>query len=89
VLLVPLAYKPPTLADSAPPLLPWVENTMMRLIGSDFLFWSALHVARTQLVKVVLATPPELLPTASPQERARVTACSCPRRIRAHAGIGV
>jgi len=43
VLLVPLAYKPPTLADSAPPLPPWVENTMMRLIGSDFLFWSALH----------------------------------------------
>jgi 2-hydroxy-6-oxonona-2,4-dienedioate hydrolase len=72
--LVPLAYKPPTLADSAPPLPPWVENTMMRLIGSDFLFWSALHVARTQLVKVVLATPPELLPTASPQERARINA---------------
>ena len=45
---------------------------MMRLIESDFLFWSALHVARTQLIKVVLATPPELLPTASPQERARV-----------------
>jgi pimeloyl-ACP methyl ester carboxylesterase len=74
VLLVPLAYKPPTLADSAPPLPPWVENTMMRLIGSDFLFWSALHVARTQLVKVVLATPPELLPTATPQERARINA---------------
>lgn len=74
VLLVPLAYKPPTLADSAPPLPPWVESTMMRLIGSDFLFWSALHVARTQLIKVVLATPPELLPTASPQERARVNA---------------
>src|SRR6202790_3521678 len=27
VLLVPLAYKPPTLADSASPLPPWVENT--------------------------------------------------------------
>lgn len=45
VLLVPLAYKPPTLADSAPPLPPWAENTMMHLIGSDFLFWAALHVA--------------------------------------------
>jgi 2-hydroxy-6-oxonona-2,4-dienedioate hydrolase len=74
VLLVPLAYKPPTLPDSAPPLPPWVESTMMWLIGSDFLFWSALHVARTQLIKVVLATPPELLPTASPQEQARVNA---------------
>ena len=74
VLLVPLAYKPPTLADSAPPLPPWVENTMMRLIGSDFLFWAALHVVRDQVIKVVLATPPGLLAGASPQERARVNA---------------
>ena len=44
---------------------------MMRLIGSDFLFWAALHVARDQVIKVVLATPPGLLATASPQERAR------------------
>ncbi len=74
VLLVPLAYKPPTLADSAPPLPPWVENSMMRLIGSDFLFWSALHVVRDQVIKVVLATPPELLNSASAPERARVNA---------------
>ena len=74
VLLVPLAYKPLTQADSAPPLPPWLEATMMRLIGSDFLFWSALHVARDQVIKVVLATPPQLLAHASPQERARVDA---------------
>ncbi len=74
VLVVPLAYKPPTLANSAPPMPPWVENTMMRLIGSDFLFWSALHVVRDPLIKVVLATPPELLTTASAPERARVNA---------------
>jgi len=74
VLLVPLAYKPPTQAESAPPLPPWVEATMLRLIGSDFLFWSALHLARDQVIKVVLATPPELLQHASPQERARVDA---------------
>ena len=74
VLLVPLAYKPPTQADSAPPMPAWVERAMMRLIGSDFLFWSALHVARNQVIKVVLATPPELLTDATPQERARVDA---------------
>ncbi len=74
VLLVPLAYKPATQADSAPPMPVWVENTMLRLIGSDFLFWAALHIARDQVVKVVLATPPELLATASPSERARVDA---------------
>ena len=74
VLLVPLAYKPTTLADSAPPLTPWVENTMLRLIGSDFLFWAALHLARDQVIKVVLATPPGLLAGASPRERTRVNA---------------
>jgi 2-hydroxy-6-oxonona-2,4-dienedioate hydrolase len=74
ILLVPLAYKPPTQADSAPPMPAWVEATMMRLIGSDFLFWAALHVAREQVIKLVLATPPELLTAASPQERARVNA---------------
>jgi pimeloyl-ACP methyl ester carboxylesterase len=74
ILLVPLTYKPPTHADSAPPMPAWVEAMMMRLIGSDFLFWAALHVARDQVIKVVLATPPQLLATASPQERARVGA---------------
>ncbi len=74
VLLVPLAYKPPTQADSAPPLPPWIEKTMMRLIGSDFLFWAALHVARDQVIKVVLATPPELLTHATAQERVRIDA---------------
>ena len=72
VLLVPLAYKPPTQADSSPPMPAWVERTMMRLIGSDFLFWAALHIARDQVIKVVLATPPELVTTASPLERARI-----------------
>ena len=74
ILLVPLAYKPATEAHSAPPMPAWVEATMMRLIGSDFLFWAALRVARDQVIKVVLATPPELLATASPKERARVNA---------------
>ena len=74
ILLVPLTYKPPTQADSTPPMPAWVENTMMRAIGSDFLFWVALHVARYQVIQVVLATPPELLRTTSTRERARVVA---------------
>ena len=37
-LLVPRTYKPLTQPDSAPPLPPWVEASMMRVIGSDFLF---------------------------------------------------
>ena len=45
---------------------------MMRLLGSDFLFWAALHVARDQVIKVVLATPPKLLMHASAPEKARI-----------------
>lgn len=74
ILLVPLTYKPPTQAASAPTMPPWVETTMMSVIGSDFLFWSALHVARDQMIETVLATPPELLRTASAAERERVNA---------------
>ena len=74
VLLVPLAYKPNTSADSAKPLASWAEALLMRLIGSDFLFWLGLHAARDQVIQYVLATPPELVSKASPQERARVNA---------------
>ena len=62
----------PMPADSAPPMPAWVERSMMQMIGSDFLFWAALHVARDSLIELVLATPPALLNNASPQERARV-----------------
>ena len=72
VLLVPLAYKPPDAADSAKPLAPWAEALLMRLIASDFLFWAGLHLARDQVIQYVLATPPEQVSTASPDERARV-----------------
>ena len=46
----------------------------MRLIGSDFLFWIGLHVARDQVIRYVLATPPEQVASASTKERARVDA---------------
>ena len=72
VLLVPLAYKPQALADSAKPLAPWAEALLMRLIGSDFLFWAGLHLARDQVIRYVLATPPEQVSDASPVERARI-----------------
>ncbi len=72
ILLVPLTYKPTTQAASAPPLAPWVEATMMTVIGSDFLFWSAMHLSRARIISTVLATPPGLLATATTKERARV-----------------
>ena len=74
VLMVPLAWKPDALTASAPVLPPFVETMLMKLVGSDFLFWAGLHVARNQLTELVLATPPEQVAAASPQERARVNA---------------
>ena len=74
VLLVPLTYKPSTQADSAEVMSPSTERMMTRLLGSDFIFWVGLHVARDQVIKYVLATPPEQFASASPQERARINA---------------
>jgi 2-hydroxy-6-oxonona-2,4-dienedioate hydrolase len=72
VLVVPIAYKPGTVADSAPPASDDKDALLLRLLGSDFLFWTGLHVARDQLIRHVLATPPELVAAASEPERARV-----------------
>jgi len=72
VLVVPIAYKPGTVIDSAPPVSDAKDALLLRLLGSDFLFWTALHVARDPLVRHVLATPPEQVAAASETERARV-----------------
>lgn len=74
ILLVPIAYKPATPADSTPHVTPWIDATVMSVIGSDFLVWSGLHLARDRMIEVLLATPPDLLETAAPAERARVNA---------------
>jgi pimeloyl-ACP methyl ester carboxylesterase len=72
VLVVPIAYKPGMVADSAPPVSDDKDALLLRLLGSDFLFWSALHVARDAVMRHVLATPPEQVAAASEEERARV-----------------
>ena len=74
VLVVPIAYKPAAVADSAAALPPWADAALMRLLGSDFVFWAGLEFARGQVVRHVLATPPEQVAAASAQERARVHA---------------
>jgi 2-hydroxy-6-oxonona-2,4-dienedioate hydrolase len=72
ILLVPLAYKPATVVDSTPPMRPWVERTIMAVIGSDFLFWVAINISRDRMIGNVLAAPPDLLKDASLAERARI-----------------
>lgn len=51
---------------------PLQSATVKRLAGSDFLYWSALKLARNRLVGTLLATDPALLAQASPADRARV-----------------
>jgi 2-hydroxy-6-oxonona-2,4-dienedioate hydrolase len=72
VLLVPLAWRPATAADAPPS--EWAQKLLLSLIGSDFVYWSATHVARSQVIARVLATPPALVAAASPAEQARVDA---------------
>jgi pimeloyl-ACP methyl ester carboxylesterase len=72
VLVVPITYKPGVVANSAPPVSDSKDALLLRLLGSDFLFWAGLQVAREQVIRHVLATPPDLVAAASPEERARV-----------------
>jgi 2-hydroxy-6-oxonona-2,4-dienedioate hydrolase len=72
VLVVPIAYKPGAVSDSAPPVSDEKDAMLLRLLGSDFLFWAALQVARDSVMRHVLATPPELPAAATAEERARV-----------------
>lgn len=74
VLVVPIAWKPGSVADSAPPVSGEKDDWLLRLLGSDFLYWTALQVARDQVFRHVLATPPELIHAASAQEQRRVNA---------------
>ncbi len=73
VLLVPVAYKPATVDDSVAPLSPLADKALNWLVGSDFVFWVALRIARDQVIRSVLATPPAQVAIASAQEQARVS----------------
>jgi pimeloyl-ACP methyl ester carboxylesterase len=70
-LVVPLAYTPANAERNARPpsratrLLDW-------MVGSDFVYWSALHLARDQVIARVLGTPPELVREASAEDQARI-----------------
>lgn len=72
VLLVPLAYKPAEVAPSAPKLSPRAEKILMTIAGSDLAFWLAWKFARTVLIRLALATPPEIVSAASKDEQMRI-----------------
>jgi pimeloyl-ACP methyl ester carboxylesterase len=68
VLLVPLAYAPRDL----PPIPTATRFMLERAVRSDFLYWATLKAAPSLIVGSILATPPELVATASEGEQARV-----------------
>jgi pimeloyl-ACP methyl ester carboxylesterase len=74
VLVVPIAWKPGHVAESAPRVSDDKDEWLLRFLGSDFLYWTGLRIARDQLFRHVLATPPALIHAASVPEQARVNA---------------
>lgn len=74
VLVVPITHKPGDVDDSAPPASDEKDGWLLRVLGSDFLVWSELQLARDAFFEHVLATPPELIHAASEPERSRANA---------------
>jgi 2-hydroxy-6-oxonona-2,4-dienedioate hydrolase len=72
VLLVPAAYVPRP--GGAPPLKTpaWTALLFNTALKSDFLFWAAPRLARSTVIRAILATPPAVVAHASAEERARV-----------------
>lgn len=73
VLVVPIAYKPGDVVGTVPPVSDAKDELLLRLLGSDFLYWTGLHAARDLVIRHVLATPPDLVTAAPSSERRRVS----------------
>ncbi len=71
VLLVPLAWRPPDAPGSATERSTLQQDVLARVVGSNFVFWSAMKLARVRVMGLVLATPVEVIETASAAERER------------------
>ncbi|MFN4272646.1 MAG: alpha/beta fold hydrolase [Aliihoeflea sp.] len=70
VAIVPAAYAP-----GRPPARPWSATQTWiaeSVLGSDFLFWSAMTAMPDTIVRTLLATDPALVAAASPAEQERV-----------------
>lgn len=70
IAIVPANYSPAR--PSFEPMSATQEKAMRAMLGSDFLFWSAMQLMRNQMIGTMLATDPALVASASPQEQARV-----------------
>lgn len=70
IAIVPATYAPdrPTYA----PMGATAERIMRAMLGSDFLFWAAMQVARDRMIGTMLATDPALVHAASLDDQARI-----------------
>jgi len=72
ILLVPAAYVPRTGGERSLDTPEWTRFFFDTALRSDFLFWIAPRVARDVVLRGIVATPPEVVRTASAGEQARV-----------------
>jgi pimeloyl-ACP methyl ester carboxylesterase len=72
VLLVPAVYVPRP--GGAPPMETPAGTQFLfdTALKSDFLFWFATRFARRTVIRAILATPPDVVETASAEEQARI-----------------
>jgi pimeloyl-ACP methyl ester carboxylesterase len=72
ILLVPAAYAPQP--GGAPPMRTpaGTEFLFDTALKSDFLFWSATRLARSTVIRAILATPPAVVENASADEQSRI-----------------
>jgi 2-hydroxy-6-oxonona-2,4-dienedioate hydrolase len=72
VLVVPAAYVPRP--GGAPPMQTPAGTAFLfeTALRSDFLFWAAIRLARSTMIRAILATPPEIVENAGADEQARV-----------------
>ena len=74
VLVVPLAWSPQSVSGSSARSPRFSDRLLSTIVGSDFAFWVFSRFGRDLLIRHVLATPLEIVATASAEERARVDA---------------
>jgi len=69
VLIVPMAWAPERMARGDARLSPMFLPVLNAVASSDFLFWTAMKMARPTLVKTLLGTPVPMYRNATSEER--------------------
>ena len=72
-LLVPAAYSPTRVPGGGTLGGSVVEGIMRTLLGSDFMFWAGVRFFPGAMTGMILATDPELVRAASPDDQARAS----------------